>query len=261
MYQRIRLLISYKGLKYYGWQKQKNLPSVQGKIEQVLTFFFKKKIRLIGAGRTDTGAHAIGQNAHFDLPSGLLSPNYSLTKALNSLLLKEDICIRRAWKTNQDFHSLHSATEKYYIYFILNRPRPCVFRKGLIYWYPYPCDLVTLKALSQQIKGEHDFKSFQNRGTTVKSTVRKIKKAEWRQSQKGNLLSFHIQGEGFLKQMIRNLVGTQLEILRTKKPHQEWQTILSAKDRKRAYKTAPASGLYLYKVSYPPELDRKCEKI
>lgn len=256
---RFRALISYNGLKYYGWQKQKNLPTVQGQIETALKQIFQKDISVTGAGRTDTGAHALGQTAHFDIPPKPL-PDFSLQKALNSLLVSKDICIREIHRADDDFHALQSAVGKHYVYFILNRAFPCVFRKGQIYWYPYPLEINQLNAMSQRIIGQHDFKSFQNSGTTVKNTVRHITFASWRKVQK-DVVAFHIKGKGFLKQMIRNLVGTQLALLREKDPLEQWERILIAKNRKSARITAPAEGLYLYKVFYPLELDRKCRKI
>lgn len=117
-----------------------------------------------------------------------------------------------------------------------------------------------LQTMSQRIQGRHDFKSFQNSGTSVKSTIRTITSAYWQQLE-NSILAFHIQGEGFLKQMIRNLIGTQLALLKEKDPLKKWDEILLAKDRKAAHATAPASGLYLYRVSYPSELDKKCQKI
>lgn len=174
--------------------------------------------------------------------------------------MPEDICIRQVWKVPNSFHALRSAIGKHYIYFILNRKSPSVFRKRQIYWYPYPLKMDLLQTMSQRIQGRHDFKSFQNSGTLVKSTIRTITSAYWQQLE-NSTLAFHIQGEGFLKQMIRNLIGTQLALLKEKDPLKKWDEILLAKDRKAAHATAPASGLYLYRVSYPPELDKKCQKI
>ena len=257
--QRIRLLVSYQGLKYYGWQKQKKHPSVQGTIEQALKQILREDISLIGAGRTDTGAHALGQNVHFDI-SKPLSSRIQLKKALNALLGPQDICVRQAWVAPPDFHALHSATGKSYKYFILNRDSPCVFRKGQLYWYPRSLDIDSLNQMSRHIEGRHDFKSFQNKGTVVQSTIRNVYFARW-QKKGQDLWVFHIKGEGFLKQMIRNLVGTQLRIEQKKQGLKKWQEILLTRNRKSAYTTAPASGLYLCQVYYPFELDKQCHKI
>ncbi|MDE0118943.1 MAG: tRNA pseudouridine(38-40) synthase TruA [Bdellovibrionales bacterium] len=254
--QRFRILISYKGLKYYGWQRQTNLPTIQGTMEAALKKIFQKDIPVIGAGRTDTGAHALGQTAHFDLS---VLPKFCLQKALNSFLLPKDICVRQVWKAPSHFHALHSAIGKHYMYFILNRPFLCVFRRGQIYWHPYQMDINLLQKISQTISGRHDFKSFQNAGTSVKSTIRTITSAHWKREKK-QVWIFEIQGKGFLKQMIRNIVGTQLALLKEKEPLKKWNDIFHSKDRKTASTTAPALGLYLYKVSYPPELDKECQK-
>ena len=254
--QRFRILISYKGLKYYGWQRQKNLATIQGTIEAALKQIFQKDIPVVGAGRTDTGAHAFGQTAHFDL---YLLPRFCLKKALNSFLLPKNICIKQVWTAPSHFHALHSATGKHYKYFILNRPTSCVFRRGQIHWYPYQMNIKLLQKMNQTIHGRHDFKSFQNTGTPVKNTIRNITSALW-EKRKKQVWVFDIQGEGFLKQMIRNIVGTQLALLKAKEPLKKWHDIFYAKDRKTAFETAPALGLYLYKVSYPLELDKECQK-
>ena len=253
---RFRVLLSYNGLKYYGWQKQKDLPTVQGSIEGALRQIFQTEISVTGAGRTDVGAHALGQTAHFDLS---VLPRFCLQKALNSLLVPKDICVRQVWKAPHHFHALRSSQGKCYMYFLLNRQSPCVFRKGQILWYPYRMNVNLLQAMSRAIQGRHDFKSFQNSGTFVKTTVRTVTFARW-QEWKKQIWAFQIQADGFLKQMIRNLVGTQLALLREKEPVKKWNEILQAKDRKAACETAPALGLYLYKVYYPPELDKECQK-
>lgn len=250
---RFKLLISYQGSNYQGWQKQKHTSyTIQETIETALKNIFSQKIRLYGAGRTDAGTHAKGQVAHLDLPNSI-PENFPLQKALNALL-PPDILIHQATKISYYFHALHSVQKKYYSYLILNNPLPCVFRKELTYWYPYKIDLQKLNAMAQLIEGQKDFKSFQTAGTPVKSTIRKIHSAFWKK-QKSSILAFHIQGEGFLKQMIRNLVGTQLALLKHTEPVQQFKQIFSARDRRQALDTAPAHGLYLCKIQYPKEFE------
>ena len=253
---RIRLSITYNGTNYYGWQKQLKLPSVQAAIEQALQAIFKQKIHIVGASRTDTGTHAIMQTAHFDLKDPL-PKKLSIIKALNHYLPK-DIRVRKAWQVAKSFHALNSVCAKTYIYYILNRNIMNVFLQDRIYWHPYPINLNSLQKMSECIIGTHDFKSFQNAGSSVQHSMRTIYQAKWLKTHK-NIFAFIIKGNGFLKQMVRNLVGTQLSLL-TKYPNQskiikKWQIILQAKDRKAALKTAPAHGLY------PSKLDRKCLKI
>ena len=250
---RWKLLIAYKGSRYQGWQKQKYTKwTIQGRIEQALKKVFKKTINVYGAGRTDAGVHALEQSAHVDLPSSV-HKTFPLRKALNAFL-PEDIIIRDAATAPVDFHALRSAEKKSYTYLILNRDQPCVFRKNLVYWHPYKIKVNVLSDMAKIIKGSHDFNSFQTAGTQVKSTIRKIFSAFWERRQ-GDILAFCIEGSGFLKQMIRNLVGTQLELLKHQNPVERFKQIFSAKDRKQALKTAPAEGLYLCKVHYPKEFE------
>ena len=251
---RFKLLITYKGYQYQGWQKQKQTSlTVQEIIETTLHNIFQKKIQLYGASRTDAGAHARGQVAHFDL-SKSVPVNFPIQKALNALL-PPDIIIRQATKIPDDFHAIHSAQKKYYSYLILNHHLPCVFRKELTYWYPYKVDFEKLNAMAQVIEGCQDFKSFQTSGTLVKSTIRQVYSARW-EKQKSSILAFHIQGNGFLKQMIRNLVGTQLALLKHKEPVQQFKRIFAAQDRRQALDTAPAYGLYLCKIQYSKKFEQ-----
>ena len=251
---RFKLVISYQGYNYQGWQKQKHTNhTIQEAIEIALNKIFQKKICIYGAGRTDAGTHAYGQAAHLDLPTSI-PENFPLQKALNALL-PPDILIRQVIKVPDHFHALYSVQKKYYFYLILNHHLPCVFKKNLTYWYPYKIDIKKLNAMAEIIAKQKDFKSFQTAGTPVKSTIRKIHSAYWKK-QKTSILAFHIQGEGFLKQMIRNLVGTQLALLKHKEPIQQLKKIFSARDRKQALGTAPAHGLYLYKVQYPKEFEQ-----
>ncbi len=255
---RFRLLLSYDGSSYCGWQRQKKkVPTIQGTIEQALKTIFQKDLYLVGAGRTDTGVHALGQSAHLDLcPS---TKEAFMQKALNSILPK-NICIRKIWKAPPSFHALYSVKRKIYQYVILNDTWPSVFRQKQIYHYPYLLNLQKLQSMGRMIEGRHDFKSFQNSGTVIKNTVRTIYSAKWILEKK-KILKFQIEGEGFLKQMVRNLVGTQLALQKEKNCEERLKQIFSAKDRRSALKTAPACGLYLKSVSYPVELDSQCQRI
>ena len=251
---RFKLLIAYQGYQYQGWQKQKHTNlTIQEIIETALNKVFQKKISIYGAGRTDAGAHAKGQIAHLDLPKSI-SVNFPLQKALNAFL-PPDIIIRQATKVSNHFHALHSAQKKHYSYLILNQRLPCVFRKELTYWYPYKVDIKKLNAMAQAIEEQQNFKSFQTAGSSIKNTIRQIDSTYW-QKQRSSVLAFHIQGNGFLKQMVRNLVGTQLALLKYKKPVQQLKQIFSARDRRQALDIAPAHGLYLCKVQYSKEFEQ-----
>ncbi len=251
---RFKLLITYQGYQYQGWQKQKHTSStIQEIIETSLNNIFQKKIRIYGASRTDAGTHARGQVAHLNL-SKSVPVNFPLQRALNALL-PSNIVIQQVTKVSNDFHALHSAQRKHYSYLILNNPLPCVFRKELTYWYPYKVDFGKLSDMAKVIEGSQDFKSFQTSGTLVKSTIRQVYSAQW-EKQKSSILAFHIQGDSFLKQMIRNLVGTQLALLKHKEPVQRLKHIFTAQDRRQALDTAPAYGLYLCKIQYSKQFEQ-----
>ena len=255
---RYKLLISYDGTDFAGWQKQPGAPSIQSALEGVLSQIFNEPIKVTASGRTDAGTHAIGQVVHFTAP---LKPATEprLVRAINAML-PDSIVIKGAWEAPEEFHARKSAIRKTYIYRVWNHPiRSALWRQRALY-VPHPLDLKRLNLYSQNLKGLKDFKSFQTTGTPVKSTVRRIDQAEWREVKPG-LIEFRITGNGFLKQMVRNLVGTLLYLERHKADLSDLLDILDARDRARAKATAPAHGLYLYRVYYPSELDKKCRKI
>ena len=255
---KIRLLLSYKGTAFFGWQKQSRLRTVQGDIEKSLYQLFKKRISLIGSGRTDTGVHALGQTAHFEVEEIDLK-NKNLKKALNSLLPK-DISVLDCWKAPLEFHARFSAKKKSYQYFIFTGDCPPVLFSDLVCWKKISLDLEKLNKMSQLILGTHDFKSFQSSGSEVKNSLRTVYQSRWSQISP-SFYCYQITGTGFLKQMVRNLVGTYIDLLKEKRASQKLKEILKALDRRKALSTAPSQGLYLKKVFYPLVLDKSCFKI
>lgn len=257
--QKIKVKISYDGTDFKGWQKQNSgVRTVQGCLEEALSKMLNEPVITIGSGRTDSGVHAREQFFHFSTLKNL--ENYKWVYALNSLTPK-DIAIHGAWKAPQEFHALASCERKIYKYFIFNSPTPNAFRARYSYWAPHHrLDLKLLNNYSQTLLGTHDFKSFQTQGTEVKSTQRHIYRAEWRQIRPC-WLEFTIEGNGFLKQMVRNIIGSQLDLERQRLPTQEFSRILKACRREQALGTASPEGLYLYRVQYPHFLDKKCLKI
>jgi tRNA pseudouridine38-40 synthase len=255
---KIKLLISYDGSPFGGWQKQNGgKPTIQGLLEEALEKIFKKPIPIKGSGRTDVGVHAIGQVAHFNVD--YFPKTLQLTRALNSLTPKE-ILIKQAWEAPDEFHAIGSAEEKNYKYFILNTSTPSPFLYRYTTWYDKKLNLDALNEISSVLIGQHDFKSFQSSGTKVKTTIRTIKKAEWTLKKK-NIVEFSIIGTGFLKQMVRNIVGTSLDLHKLGLNSTHMADILASRDRRQALSAAPAEGLYLYRVVYPRALDKKCRKI
>jgi tRNA pseudouridine38-40 synthase len=254
---RYRLNLSYDGGCFNGWQKQNRGPeTVQGTLEKILKQILRQPIRVVGSGRTDTGVHAHVQIAHFDYDKEL---NRSFLRSLNALA-PEGLVIRSVEHTPEDFHALASCTSKTYIYRIWNAPVPSVSRRHWSLHVKKPLDLKKLNDLSQILIGEIDFKSFQSRGTPVATTVRHITSAKWRRVSR-HLIEFRITGEGFLKQMVRNIVGTLLYLERKNMTVDDLKVILAAGDRQAAKDTAPPHGLFLYRVEYSPVLDNQCRKI
>ena len=242
----IRLLIEYDGTNYQGWQVQPKGPTIQGMIEEKLTLITGEVIHLIGSGRTDSGVHAFGQVANFRTKSKL--DVRSIQKALNSLL-PPDIVIQRAEEVEEDFHARRESKSKVYEYRILNQDIRSAFRHEYAWHIPQKLDLEEMRKATQILIGEHDFSSFRSVGSPTRTTIRRIIRAEWKMGRDG-LVRFEIEANGFLKQMVRALVGTLVEVGRGKINADEFREILDSKDRKKAGPTAPAHGLFLKEVKY-----------
>ncbi len=242
----IKLTIEYDGANYQGWQVQPKGPTIQGMIEEKLALLTGETIHLIGSGRTDAGVHALGQIAHFKTKSKMNVQ--SIQRALNSLL-PPDIAIQRAEEVEEDFHARKHSQSKVYEYQILNRNLRSVFHRGHAWHIPQELDWKEMKKATQRLKGEHDFSSFRSVGSPTRTPIRRVIRAEWRKSRDG-LLRFEIEANGFLKQMVRAIIGTLVEVGKGKISSEEFQRILDSKDRKRAGPTAPAHGLFLKEVKY-----------
>jgi tRNA pseudouridine38-40 synthase len=260
--KKIRLLISYDGTDYCGWQKQKDhahaseKPSIQGTMEEALSKLFNEPISLNASGRTDAGVHALGQVGDFQTTRPLPK---DLCWALRSLL-PDSIVIKKAWVAPLSFHSTLSSVRKTYRYWIWNDLRQSALLSRYSYWLRFPLDLEYLNSQAQYLVGEHDFKSFQCVGTPVQTTVRKIYSIRW-QRRNSRLVQFEVTGNGFLKQMVRNIVGTQVDLCVKAQPIEKIDEIIKIKDRSEGGATAAPQGLYLRKVYYPRSLDNQCREI
>lgn len=259
---RIKMIVSYDGTDFCGWQKQKDhasaseKPSLQETIEKALSKIFNEPIDLSASGRTDAGVHALAQVCHFDTERPLPK---DLCWALRAKL-PDSIVAKSAWIAADDFHSTISATHKTYRYWIWNSPRSTALLARYSEWIRQPLDLDYLNEQTKYLVGKQDFKSFQSTGTVVHHTIREIHSARWRMKKK-NLIEFEITGSGFLKQMVRNIVGTQMDLFLRGQPIEKMKDIIAAQDRKKAGPAAPAQGLFLYRVYYPKSLDNKCRQI
>jgi tRNA pseudouridine38-40 synthase len=261
--QRVRLLLSYDGTDYCGWQRQKTSesdprfkPSIQGTLEKALYQLTKEAVEVSASGRTDAGVHAVGQVAHFDTEKLLIK---DLCWALRSQL-PSSLVVKGAWLAPKEFHSMVSTQDKIYRYYVWNDSRPTALLARYSWWIRKPLDLKILQDLTNPLVGEHDFASFRSQGTWVRHTVRTIYEARWVQVHP-RLFLFEVRGSGFLKQMVRNIVGTVIDAYLKGFSPQWVQKILQQRDRSQAGVASPPQGLFLYRVAYPKKLDRLCVKI
>lgn len=241
----IRLLIEYDGSNYAGWQIQKNAKSIQGVLESALKRITGKKTRLISCGRTDAGVHAKGHVTNFRTKSKI--PLVNLQKGLNSLLPR-DIVIKEVKEVPLNFNARYNAKSKIYRYTILNRPHPAALFRDYFYYVPYKLNLSSMKREARPLLGRHNFKSFQAADKKERSSIRTIKVL--RIERKADYIVIEIEADGFLYNMVRNIVGTLIEIGRGRFKSGSMKKILKAKNRNLAGPTAPAKGLCLAEVRY-----------
>ena len=242
----IKLVVEYDGTHYLGWQVQPKVSTIQEVLQEKLFSLTGERVHLMGSGRTDAGVHALGQVAHFKTKS-LLDPQ-TIQRALNGLL-PSDIVIQSVVEVDEGFHARRSSKSKVYEYRILNRNLRSAFHKGYAWHIPQKLNLKEMKKATRQLIGEHDFASFQSLGSPQKTTVRKVIRAEWKRDRDG-FLRFEIEANGFLKQMVRAIVGTLVEVGKGKIDSVAFRRVLDSKDRRKAGPTAPAHGLFLKEVKY-----------
>ncbi len=243
-----KLVVAYDGTDFSGWQVQPGRPTVQGTLERALRRIEGRPVRAAGSGRTDAGVHALAQVASCSLSVPI--PPRGLLKALNRLL-PPAIRITSATEVDSRFHARYSAVGKTYEYRIHRAPIRPPFEARFTHWHPYPLNESAMIAAASEFEGERDFRSLaSNCAQPPRSTVRVIHSSALR--REGDLLVYRVRGSGFLYRMVRNLVGTLIEVGRGNVRSEEVRGILAARDRRAAGPTAPASGLFLVSVEYPP---------
>ena len=243
--KRIMLTVAYDGTGYCGWQVQPNAITVEGVINETLTKLLGEQITVIGASRTDSGVHAMGNVAVFDTESRI--PGEKFSYALNQRL-PEDIRIQSSCEVPLDFHPRKVACSKTYQYRIVNREFPNPMKRLYAHFVYYKLDTEKMQEAANYLVGEHDFKSFCSIHTQVKDTVRRIYSIQVTKKEDEILIT--IRGNGFLYNMVRIIAGTLLLVgLGNKKP-EEIKEILQAKNREVAGPTAPACGLTLFEIDY-----------
>ena len=246
---KFRLIVAYDGSNYAGWQWQKVGVSVQEKIEDVLKRFFPGTSRLHGSSRTDAGVHALGMVAHFEIPAEQFKmPVAKLALALNAFL-PPDIRILTARKCRPDFHARFDATGKQYRYLIWNHPAMNPLLRTQAWHVPQELNWPAMRSAAALLIGRHDFKTFAaTRNYEMESTVRTLSRCDLQ--RRGPLLTFIIEGDGFLYKMCRGIVGTLVQLGRGRFDEAALRQMMAARDRQAGGMTAPAHGLVLSKVYY-----------
>ncbi len=241
-----RIVVQYRSEGFSGWQVQKDRPTIGGSIEAALARITNETPSVVGAGRTDAGVHALGQVAHFRLRRSW--PADRLLKSLNGVLPSR-IRVLRLSVASDGFHAQKDAQRKRYVYRVYNGPILSPFLEGRVQQVYRPLSLEAMQQASELVVGTHDFTGFTASASQVKNRVRTVFVSRWQ--RKGRHFSYRIEGDGFLHHMVRNLVGTMLQIGHGQRLAKDMITILESRDRRLAGPTAPARGLFLARVWYP----------
>lgn len=240
------MIVEYEGTNYQGWQRQKTGVSIQQLLEEKIEIVTGEKVKVIGAGRTDAGVHALNQVATFRTHSQL--PCKNIMAGVNSLL-PSDIVVKKVEEAPLTFHPRKDARAKVYLYQIYNGPTRSAVWRNFCWYVLFPLDLKAMKDAASYLVGFHDFSSFCSPHTHVRSTTRTLSKLEIHKL-KDNRIHIVMEANGFLRYMARIITGTLVEVGRGKKSPDDIPSIITARDRKAAGPTAPAKGLFLKEVIY-----------
>lgn len=254
--KKFRLLIEYDGTAYHGWQVQRDETTIQGIMEDRVSRITGLQSSIVGASRTDAGVHALGQVAAFRTKSGL--DGETIKRALNANL-PDDIRVLDAVEIEDSFHPRKDASQKTYIYFIANQKASPVFFCRYSWLVPQRLSIEAMADASRLLIGEHDFSAFMGTGSDIKDSVREIYSLHLERlesidfmttSLMGNFIKISVVANGFLRHMVRNIVGTLVEVGRGRTSPDQVKEILDSRDRKLAGQTAAARGLFLEKIIY-----------
>jgi tRNA pseudouridine38-40 synthase len=250
--------MEYDGRDYAGFQIQKDIVTVQAELQKAIKNFCQQDISITVAGRTDSGVHALGQIAHFDLDykhsdgSEREMSGHEMAKAINAHLMPQPIVILKAEKVSEDFHARFGAKHKLYTYKVINRPYPLALDQGRAWWRKTKLDIDAMKEGAKHFLGQHDFTSFRDTECQAKSPIRTVDACdiETRDIMGGTEILFHVRGMSFLHHQVRNMVGTLTLVGEGKWKPEDISKAIKAKDRKAGGPTAPPDGLYLVSINY-----------
>lgn len=240
---RYRLTLSYAGTRYHGWQHQPNALTVQQVLEEALAMLLREPVEVVGCGRTDTGVHARYYVAHFDTSNPTSGEQIALR--LNHIL-PPDMAIMGCEETSPDFHARYDALARTYEYWIARQKTP--FLPDMAYQFTAALDLEAMQQAAQQLLTFHDFAAFCKQGSDNKTTLCQLSESAWQ--QRGQLLVYRVTADRFLRNMVRAIVGTLLEVGRHQRAS-DLSTLATGADRSMSGESVPAQGLYLVGVKYP----------
>jgi tRNA pseudouridine38-40 synthase len=245
----LKLTLSYDGTRLVGWQRQAEGESVQGVLEDALARFEGGPVTVHGAGRTDAGVHALGQVASVEV--AFAHDAATLARALNANL-PEDVRVLSVEEAPPGFHARFSARSKSYRYCIRNGAVASPFERAYVWHVPQPLDVGAMQQAASRLLGRHDFSTFRSIGTDVPDAVRTLHTSAVTSApgDEGSLLTYDVSGDGFLRHMVRAIVGTLVEVGRGWRDPAQMDALLQARDRARAGATAPPHGLFLVRVEY-----------
>jgi len=244
--KRFKLTIEYDGGSFYGWQKQDDMPTIQGSLIRAATALDGREVMVQGAGRTDAGVHALAQVAHLDLQRELNCDQ--VRDALNHHLRPDPIAILSAELVDDEFHARFSAKARHYLYRISARRPPLTLDRGYIWRVPRKLDWQAMDKAAQELVGLHDFSTFRDSDCQAKTPVKTIDRCDM--IQIGDEIQLVCEARSFLHSQVRSMVGSMVEVGLAKWNHQDFVDALQAKDRARCGPVAPPDGLYLTKVVY-----------
>jgi tRNA pseudouridine38-40 synthase len=244
----VKLVLEYDGSRYAGWQRQPDQPTLQEAVETALFQLTQETVPVIGAGRTDSGVHALGQVASFRIERQWTPREW--LRGLNARL-PDDIAVRSAAIAPDDFHARYAARGKLYEYRILNRGERPALDRAYVWHIHKPLDQAAMEEAAAHLVGSHDFSSFEGTLTDNDDPICDLRQLSVERN--GDRMTIHVYADRFLKHMVRAIVGTLVEVGHGKRAPKSLGNILAAKDRTAAGRTAPAHGLFLLRVDYDGE--------